>query len=140
VSAAIEPMNVSTHSVGVDAEVGISIPVDLEIIVYGGLDPVTQDLIDSVREAVDRLYKEYGIEAVFTPRIVYWDVFAFAPVLSADIPVLVINGKEVIRGRSTTSDEIIQIALSMLGVREREKPLPLLSKRDGEVFQAALTA
>ncbi len=136
----MDSMNVSTHDVGISAEIELDIPVDLEIVVYGGLDPATQDLIDNVREAVDKLYKNYGVEAVFVPRIVYWDVFTLAPVANADIPVLVINGKEVIRGRSASVEEIIQIALSMLGIREQEKPLPLLSRRDGEVAQAALIA
>ncbi len=136
----MDSINVSTHDVGISAEIELDIPVDLEIVVYGGLDPATQDLIDNVREAVDKLYKNYGVEAVFVPRIVYWDVFALAPIADADIPVLVINGKEVIRGRSASVEEIIRIALSMLGIREQEKPLPLLSRRDGEVAQAALIA
>ncbi len=136
----MNPIDVSTHNVGISAEIDLEIPVDLEIVVYGGLDPVTQELIDNVREAMDKLYRNYGVEAVLVPRIVYWDVFALVPVIDADIPVLVINGKEVVRGRSASVDEIVQAALSMLGTREQEKPVPLLSKRDGEVAQAALVA
>lgn len=138
-SASLGSINVSTHDVGAHIEIEIGAAVDVEIIVYGGLDPLTDELVENAKKASEKLFREYGIDAIVIPRTVYWDIFTQYIPASDTLPLLVINGREVARGRSLAVEEIVDIALEMLGIKEREKALPFIGKRSSDILQAAIT-
>jgi len=138
VSAAI---NAASHFPGVDLGADLTTetppPIDVEIVIYGGFDPATDELISNARKAAEILDKEYGVYAVVVPRTLYWNV---GPTIATPytMPVLVINGKEVTSGRIAAPSEIVREALSLLGIRDEER-LPLLAPQGrSDNRQAAL--
>ncbi|RUM47349.1 MAG: hypothetical protein DSY37_02890 [Hyperthermus sp.] len=128
-----------SHSPAVDIVPEKDTFIDVEIDVYGGFDPLTDELIENARKAMEILRREYGVEALLVPRIIYWaQGYVFSPT-PYSIPVLVINGKEVSSGRILSPQEIVEVALKLLGIRE-EPSQPLAPYRDsdrGEVAAAA---
>lgn len=94
--------------------------IDVEITVYGGFDGLTEELIWSARRAADILSREYGVYAVVVPNMVYWSQVPEATLLHYEYPVLVINGSEVARGSVVEPEEIVKLALELIGVHARE--------------------
>jgi hypothetical protein len=116
---------------------GVGSAVDAEVVVYGGLDPVTDELIQAAREAAEVLERNYGAIVIVEPRIVSWSItpntsFAFGP----ELPVLEINGIPVVEGRAATPEEIVDYVLSLLGERGRME-LPPRSVNIREHFGVA---
>lgn len=109
---------------------------DVEIVIYGGFDPATEEAIENARRAAEILDKEYGVYAVVVPNTVYWQPFAPITITPFAYPVLVINGKEVSRGDVPRAEEIVEQALALLGLQGREEPAPLLGKKEGSVEEA----
>jgi hypothetical protein len=131
VSAAI---NASTQfptiEVGHDLTLEAPPSIDVEIVIYGGLDPDTEELIANARKAAEILDREYGVYAIIVPRTLYWG-FGIGSAIHYTPPILIINGKEVARGAILAPNEIVEEALALLGIREEEEPpLPAIHGRN----------
>ncbi len=109
--------------------------VDVEIVIYGGFDALTEELVENARKAADILSKEYGVYALVVPNTVYWIQTHDILVSHYDFPVLVINGKEVIRGDVIEAEKIVEIALKLIGIHvpENEPMVPIARERDDAV-------
>lgn|GEM_PF-6840869 len=132
----------ATHFPTIDAAIDISLEapptIDVEITVYGGFDPATDELIHNARKAAEILEKEYGIYAIVIPRTLYWSI---GPSIATPytMPLLVINGKEVASGFVPAPQEIVREALALLGTYDEEK-LPLLAPQGRSENRQAATA
>lgn len=105
-----------------------AIDADVEIRVHGGLDPATEEAIQNARTAADILSREYGLYAIVIPSVLYWTHgFPAAPTLA--VPVVEINGEEVVIGRAPSPREIVEEVLARLGVKN--EPRLLLAPRSG---------
>lgn len=99
-------------------------PIDVEITIYGGLDPETDELVLNARRAAEKLDKEYGIYAIVVPKTMYWGIGP-TPMTPFMVPILVINGHEVASGAVLEPEEIVEKALALLGVK-KEDSLPFI--------------
>ncbi len=125
-SAALElQADLPVLDAGLDLTLTAPKPVDAEIVIYGGLDPDTDELIENAKKAVEILSREYGVEALVVPNTIYWGMGpGFG--MPYGIPVLVINGKEVSRGRVLSPDEIVMHTLMLLGHSGEEDVAPIV--------------
>ena len=131
---------IAVHEASVPAEIEAMFTADIEIIVYGALDAATDELIENARKAARILREEYGVEALVIPNTVYWDVSHVGMLIPYNVPILVINGREVSEGRVLKAEEIVDIALSLLGYHGDKSPsLPLLKSRDDTINAVATT-
>lgn len=124
-----------------DAAIDITLeapnPIDVEITIYGGLDPDTDQLITNARKAAEILSKEYGIYAVIVPQVLYWGL-GTGPVTPYSLPILVINGQEVADGLVLSPEEIVEEALTRLGMQGKEEPPFITLSRRSDNRQAAV--
>lgn len=105
-----------------------TIEADVEIRVHGGLDPATEEAIQSAKKAADILSREYGLYAIVIPTVLYWSHgFLAAPTLS--VPIIEINGEEAVIGRAPSPMEIVEEVLARLGIKS--EPRLLLAPRSG---------
>ncbi len=127
-----------SHDVGVEVGFDAYLGYDVEISIYGGLDSDTSVLIENARKAVEKLRREYGVEAIVTPNIIHWDLVSinFTPY---NLPVLVVNGVEVSEGRVLSVDEIVNIVLEYLDRKREGVSLSITGKEDDLVEVAACT-
>ncbi|MET1128947.1 MAG: hypothetical protein ABWW70_06485 [Thermoproteota archaeon] len=120
VEAAYFDPNITLAAEAASYPLGAGSAVDAEVIVYGGLDPVTDELIQATRKAAEVLERDYGVIVTVEPKIVWW---SFAPntsfVFGPELPVLEINGIPVVEGRAAAPEEIVDYVLSLLGERGR---------------------
>jgi len=74
------------------------------------------------------------------PNTVYWDVSHVGVFTPYSIPVLVINGREIAEGHVLKVEEIVDVALSLLGYNsDRSSGLPVLKNGDDTVNAVAST-
>ena len=129
---------VAVHEAGIPLEMEAVFTADVEIVIYGAFDAATEELIENARKAAKILREEYGIEALVVPNTVYWDVSHVGVFTPYSIPVLVINGREIAEGRVLKVEEIVDVALSLLGYNsDRSSGLPILKSRDDTVNAVA---
>ena len=137
-AAVVGAIKLPVHDVAQTVGIDLYPVYDVEIVIYGGLDPQTDELVNNARKAAAVLREEYGIEVIVSPNIVHWDVASFTP-QPYMLPVLVINGREVSEGRVLSVQEIVDIVLKLFDEEKGEHSIPPIKKGDNAVEVTACT-
>jgi len=85
---------------------------DAVIEVGMSLDPVSEDVLETVKRAAARLRSEYGVNVVVVPRLEYWG-YSSLDLGFSDYPRIRVNGQLVASGE-VSEEELIDAVLALL--------------------------
>jgi len=135
----LEAISLTLPETGITSniETDIAPSIDVEITVYAGLDPLSEDLIEKAKRAAEKLSKEYGVLAVVVPITVSWcHLGSCSP--AGETPQLVINGYPV-DSVELDSETIVDISLALLN-EKRDYGEYFRVKQDNSMVYAASLA
>jgi hypothetical protein len=94
----------------------------LEAIIFIGLDEISNNALENLREASEILLKEYGVKLIIVPVNTWLD-----PLNSSikSLPTIVINGFKAFSGCAPTVDDIKEFVLKTIKLKNRRKDLQL---------------
>ncbi len=87
------------------------------------LDARSEEVLEKVERAAERLRNEYGVNVVVVPRVEYWGYSQFTIGFS-DYPRVRINGYLIAAGDDITEEDVIDAVLAMLGANWNSDAAP----------------
>ncbi len=95
---------------------------DAVIEVAMSLDPLSDEVLEVVERAAERLRNEYGVEVIVVPRYEYWG-YAGLSIGFTSYPRIRVNGYLIATGQ-VDEEEVIDAVLALLGSWEEADAAP----------------
>ena len=86
------------------------------------LDAHSEEVLEKVKRAAERLRREYGVDVVVVPRMEYWSYGQFTIGFS-DYPRVRVNGLLIAAG-DISEEDVIDAVLAMLGMESEADAAP----------------